>query len=492
MYRNLFLLLSIFHWASFELQAITTSLDGEALEEAGKEIYLLRFEDQVSRRWVILDTQTVDDQGYFRFDIDLETTELLSIRSGNWFADLYVTPGKDIQIELARSDRRVRNFTLNPWVLTSSSQGLNQSLAELYRAFNAVRDSSSQELIMHLSSGSKGYRASRKDELLRTGMISEEDTTSQQSAQIQAQDRFYMAYDSLKENWSDHSAAEIAVLEAAAGRMARACGRDGLKLAKQWLGDYESNWANPEWTTFCEEVFWDEYIRDEEKGKIDGFLTTGNLDSLSQRIVNYQISQQIGSEIVPTLFLIRHHWFLDDESRRGCLRVLSLMEDPMAERMKKELTAATTFAAPFLPDLTLVNYKGDRVNLSEFEEDLVYLNVVKLNSASCAKELGLMANLERKYGRQIRFITIVMDDDPKAITNFLAKNRNYEWEFLQGTNNPVLQRALNLRTIPAFFLVQPNGTLRSSYTKMPSEGIEETFARLLKAPEENRIKYWDD
>ena len=492
MYRNLFLLLSIFLWGSFEVQAIATSLKGSAPDEASKEIYLLRFEDQVSRRWMILDTQTADDEGNFQFNIDLDHVELLSIRSGNWFADLHISPGSETKIELKRSDRRVRNFTLNPWILTSSSQGLNQSLADLYRVFNTIRDSSSQELIMHLSSGSKGYRASRKDELLRTGMISEDDTTRQENAQIKALVRFHDAYDSLKANWRDHSVEERAVLDAAVGRMARACGREGGKMTKDWLRYHESSWLNPEWATLCEEVFWDEYIRDEEKGKIDGFLTTGNLDSLTQRIGKYQISQQIGSGIVPTLFLVRHHWFLDDESRRGCLRLLTLMEDPMAERMKQELTAATTFASPFLPELTLVNYKGDRVNLSEFEEELVYLNVVKLNSSSCAKELSLMANLERKYGRQIRFITIVMDDDPKTLTNFLAKNRNYEWEFLQGTNNPVLQRALNLRTIPSFFLVQPNGTLRASYTKMPSEGIEETFARLLKAPEENRIKYWDD
>ena len=90
-------------------------------------------------------------------------------------------------------------------------------------------------------------------------------------------------------------------------------------------------------------------------------------------------------------------------------------------------------------------------------------------------------------------MTICLDDDPKALNNFLARYPNYRWDFLYGGSAPLLLQDFLVDAVPTAMLFNPNAQLHATYTKKPSEGVEALFQNLLKAKQRVlRIKVWDD
>lgn len=146
-----------------------------------------------------------------------------------------------------------------------------------------------------------------------------------------------------------------------------------------------------------------------------------------------------------------------------------------------------------MPDFTLLNERDEVKTARDFQEQWSYFIFFNSKSTASLQELILLEQLVQKYGRQISFVAICLDDDPKALNNFLARYPNYRWDFLYGGSAPWLLQDFLVDAIPATLLFNPEGQLHASYTKKPSERVEALFENLLKAKQRDlRIKVWDD
>lgn len=103
-----------------------------------------------------------------------------------------------------------------------------------------------------------------------------------------------------------------------------------------------------------------------------------------------------------------------------------------------------------------------------------------------------MAELKKKYGRDVEFVSISVDKDYKTMQKFLSKKKDYDWVFVHYGNQPEVKELYNVQGIPVYYLVDPDGIIIQSPAYRPSGKIEETFMNISSGKKSKRKSYeWD-
>ena len=482
MLRSLYLLL--FTLLLLDLQGASTSIRIQSKDLSDRECYLLDFNDQLSLSWVVLAQESCSKNGNLEFNIDITETSYYRFVSGPFFTEFFVEPGVDMEIELAIVPTgRFHTYRDNEFGIRftdSDSINLNQTMIKVQQDIDALFASSSLDLAKFFGRGSSAYKRANREELEMTNMVTEEDSVSRKSSL----DSLAIRFEALELEWSNKPLNDYSrrAVHSVFGQVALTLGDDPVYVQEEYLPE-NINLNNPEEVLLLEQLT--EMLllhNDAARAASNRTMVLGEVEQLIEVFANtFTDGDQVLAQLM-TLATVKRLWFEDVEARYGCTIVLNTLAElevgEIATSMKGELTRGTRRAEQFLPDVTLVDHKGDRVELSSFSGEFVYLSVVQTGSLTCQRELMVMERLERTYGRSIHFVTLVMDETSKELTNYLASARDQEWTFLLGGGNPKLKHELRLRTIPTFYLIGPDGRLINDYTKSPSEGIEDLFRRL--------------
>ncbi|MEO5645235.1 MAG: TlpA disulfide reductase family protein [Bacteroidia bacterium] len=99
-------------------------------------------------------------------------------------------------------------------------------------------------------------------------------------------------------------------------------------------------------------------------------------------------------------------------------------------------------------------------------------------------EFRYMENLQKKYGKQIEFVSISLDPDTNAFKAFLKANPKYKWTILHFDFHEQTKSDYNLYGVPAGFIIDPEGKLYVSPADNPSGDLEYNLYRIAfpKAP----------
>ncbi|MGB1032126.1 MAG: peroxiredoxin family protein, partial [Flavobacteriales bacterium] len=144
-----------------------------------------------------------------------------------------------------------------------------------------------------------------------------------------------------------------------------------------------------------------------------------------------------------------------------------------------------------LPEFKLLTLSEDFLDHSDFEEDWLFIGFFDSRSAASQVELKMMDELRKKYGRQIKFLAIFIDEDISSVKEFLS-GKDFDFDLVFAGGNPTLLQGFKVKSTPEFLLFTPESTLYSSYTRKPSEGVEDDFKRVLRQKQRQPIKVWDD
>ena len=88
--------------------------------------------------------------------------------------------------------------------------------------------------------------------------------------------------------------------------------------------------------------------------------------------------------------------------------------------------------------------------------------------------------LYKKYNDKLIFVSVCTDDDSLIFKSFLKQNPAYKWAFLYGGKNKKLAEQYNLKSLPIYYLISPDGYLLQSPASKPDEGIEFKFNQIFK------------
>ena len=123
------------------------------------------------------------------------------------------------------------------------------------------------------------------------------------------------------------------------------------------------------------------------------------------------------------------------------------------------------------PDFVFSDMAGNMIRLSDFSDSYVYLDLWATWCAPCIKELPDLKKLAEKYkGQNIKIISISIDkeEDQQKLKDFVKTNdapgiqlmASRESEFIKG---------FDIRSIPRYILLGPNGTVISEDAPRPSD-----------------------
>lgn len=190
---------------------------------------------------------------------------------------------------------------------------------------------------------------------------------------------------------------------------------------------------------------------------------------LKKNLIEYGI---IGAVFI-TLFVTGLHTEVFGFLQRGILAT-GLM-NPDTEQTE-EIAAATPSKGAVL-DLELVNSKGEKVNMKQFEGKVIFLNFWATWCPPCIAEMPGIHNLYQEIkDDNVEFIMLSVDQKFEKAKKF-KNNKGYEFEIYRAAG-PVPQM-YSTRSIPTTYLIDANGNLALTHLGMGDFDTEE-FKQFLK------------
>ncbi len=134
--------------------------------------------------------------------------------------------------------------------------------------------------------------------------------------------------------------------------------------------------------------------------------------------------------------------------------------------------------APFfeLPDKNGLTHSIDELRSKKY----IYLMFFDKNCTACLQQMKIIPSLKKKYGGQIEFVSISTDNKTAELKDFCTKNPKYDWLFLYDNSGGVLKNNYELKSLPAYFLINPEGKFVQVPAESPDEDIDRAFFDITK------------
>lgn len=133
------------------------------------------------------------------------------------------------------------------------------------------------------------------------------------------------------------------------------------------------------------------------------------------------------------------------------------------------------------PAFNLPDKNGLTSSLDELRaKKYVYLMFFDNNCSECLQQMKIIPSLKKVYGERITFVSITTDKTAGELKNFCAKNPLYDWVFLYDNSNGSLKSNYEIKTLPSYFLINPEGRFIQAPAEGPSGDIDRAFYDIVK------------
>lgn len=141
---------------------------------------------------------------------------------------------------------------------------------------------------------------------------------------------------------------------------------------------------------------------------------------------------------------------------------------------------ARTMYGAIAPALDLIDIDGNFVSWDNFEGKYVYLCFTRSNNEKFAAHKALMKQFQIKYANDLAIVVVIEDDQIEKNVDLL-KADGFEWTVLRGQTRREIYDTYNVRILPTYFLIDPQGRMAGSQAPWPDENFEMQFSNVLKA-----------
>ena len=139
------------------------------------------------------------------------------------------------------------------------------------------------------------------------------------------------------------------------------------------------------------------------------------------------------------------------------------------------------------PDFTLLSVNGKKKSLSSYRGKFVYLNFCSTDNHNCKKDFQLLDAMSKGMKRDLTIVSVSVDTDPEKTTEFVKTNK-YKWDFLLAGDSVHVIRNYSIKTLPTYFLIDPDGKLLLSPAPSPEENFGAVFYDALKKYKYNQLR----
>ena len=122
------------------------------------------------------------------------------------------------------------------------------------------------------------------------------------------------------------------------------------------------------------------------------------------------------------------------------------------------------------PEIAFRTLDGTEKRRSEFEGADVFLELTDAKNGYCQRETNVIPNLKEEFAT-IRFVTVCVGNS-KAEMQSLQKQMNINWEFGGVAIASSIMDDYDVKSLPLFFIINPDGKFYSVPAKDPTKGAQ--------------------
>lgn len=449
-----------FVFISFTAFAQNVTIKGIAPTHKGKEIAVYLYDDLITQSQTQQSADTVDARGNFELSLSIKVPQIALVKTDNLTGILYVQPNFVYGIVFPAKDSlrftaggAEQNVNL---IINGDSTELNARIIDFNNCFDLFWE--------------KNYKA----------FVTKQIHQKLDSFQLQMNKRYEKVQLTYFKTFVDYTFASFN----------ENTGRHRAYLAKRYLLGKPINYDNYEYMSFFNQYF-KQYLQKQVDTKNGNFIMDaineqGEYKHLNELLKNDPILKNDTLRELVILKSLYDLYFAPHFSKGKIKQMLEQLQGTttIAEHKKIAFDALRNInnmhVGQMAPDFSLPNIKHDTVSLSAFKARYTYLNFFATWCTDCLQELKKQEQLFRKYGDKVMFVSVCTDDDTVAFKNFVKQNPAYKWTILYGGKNKKLAEQYNIKSLPVYYFISPDGYLLQSPALKPGEGIEFKFNQIFK------------
>jgi peroxiredoxin len=410
----------------------------------------------------------IDRKGRFRFEIPLAEATIAELVYGDDGATIYLTPGETLAVSF-RADKMIPSISFR-----GSKVGENRYLAKFEKKF--IENEAYQvlpDIIFYQEAEFTVFLDERRENML--DFLEKYDHKYQYSPEFKA-----YALAEIEYAWANDKLIYPDLREHIVN------GQPRLNLTASYyeflsrvnLNDLNAL-SNPAYTTFLKNYFQYQSSLGYRR-KTDKDYYKANYEA-AKKVLQGDIRSHVLGQILVESFRfghIRHseEMLADYRKLNPKTEYLSYLEVLYAGNRKFSLGSPA-------PAFKFTTAKGDTVQLSDFKGKLVYLSFWTTTCGLCLMDMSHAQNLANKLdGKPIVFISIGMDENKMLWQNMVTKKTLSGIHVYASGDKSAIIKNYSLGDLPAYFLIDDDGTFLSVKPKRPSSA--EAARELLQAFEQ--------
>ncbi|MBN1924300.1 MAG: TlpA family protein disulfide reductase [Prolixibacteraceae bacterium] len=264
--------------------------------------------------------------------------------------------------------------------------------------------------------------------------------------------------------------------------------QDPRPIMEEYFIDHEILYHHPQYSELFDKLYakYLQYATQDVDGhKISVLINSGAYEQLIEwlvgdKLINKALAEAIILKGMKTLFYSKRF------NTVGLFNLLQRITETSEVEIHKTTAnkifneLARTMYGAAAPELSLVDINGNFVSWDDFEGKYVYLCFTRSDNEKFAPHKELMKDLYLKYHDDLELVVIIEDDEIEKNAELL-KADGFNWTVLRGMTRRDIYDSYNVRILPTYFLIDPQGRMAGQQAPWPDENFEMQFANILKA-----------
>lgn len=463
---------------TFTAKADEWTVHGRAGVGPGNVIAIYAYEDYITYTEKKLAETITGDSGKFSMTVDVEKISWVFLKCQNLYGFVFATPGKKTEVFFPARDPEFQvsaeaQYEVPVTLWTSDSTDMNFLAADYNDKFNFFwGDSTSNKYIE--------FVAGQSAEVL--------DTFHNQMTR-----HYRWVKNPYFHTWLEYGFAS----------MENATFQSERRTAQRYLVDKEIQYDNHEYMNFFNNFFEGYVYRWSMKKQGEGIYRAINVKvSYDSAMAAMRNLPYLKNDTLRELVLLKGLFELYYNMSYDPRCVISVAQQlgvasPIREhreiarnivQMFSKLRVGTT-ASHF----NGLNTKGEKIDpLELYKGKYIYIFFFATWNTNSLTELRYMSELQKKYGKDIQFVSISMDDDTTAWKKFMKANPKYNWLNLHYDFDNRIKDDYNLFAYPIGYIVGPDGKFYTSPADKPSGDLEYVLYRIQNPKKPPMLRPEDD
>jgi peroxiredoxin len=430
-------------------------IEGTATFAKSGKIRFYLYNDLLLQQRVMLKEAAVNQDGFFRVEISIDETCLLSMAYNTNYGSIYIEPEKKYTLELfadeemlSRIDAEMIGDGIKTKILSADTNELNYKINRFDRYFN--------HFFVLYGDDFRTQPPETYDSLKQL-------LTSRFPYNPNAID-YYSVYLKYKMAYIDLLYYQ----------------KDREKMYNKYLNTNYIFYKNTAYMDFFDQFF-EEYLYAGSRKVSKPML----YQDINEKCDYYKLLDDLGkdpvlvNEVVREMALIKglgELYGMDKEfSQRNILILLKKIAQ--VSKFKEHRTMAENTIHYLLdmksgttaPDFSLKDVHNSTVKLSDFNGKYVYLHFFSTYCMDCIREMQYLKTLKEMYKDKIQIISVMLDFEQTKLYHFVSDYREFDWLFLHFSSNYEFLDAYKAYSLPLSVLINPEGLIVDYPAKSPMD-----------------------